>query len=94
MNRSASSGAADQVEEMVTAEVAETIDDIVLRVVAKACASVTLQRAAAAAFIRHGGNALARLASEEDAAHEHLKNERRHRDRAAKAAHKTRRGII
>lgn len=66
---------------MVTAEVAKAIDDIVLQVVAKGCAAVSLQRAAAAAFVRHGGNALARLTSHEEAFLTHTRLARRHQER-------------
>lgn len=94
MSRETSAASAEEVEEMVSREVGETIDDIVLRVVAKGISGVAMQRAAAAAFIRHGGLALAKLASDEDADREMLKNSRRHRVRAARDAHKTRRGVL
>ncbi|MFD1189729.1 hypothetical protein [Phenylobacterium conjunctum] len=76
-----SSASQDEVEDIVTAEVARVIDEIVLHSVARSCAAVTLQRAAAAAFIRHGGNALAKLASHEDAFLTHTKLARRHQER-------------
>jgi hypothetical protein len=65
----------------VSAATSEEIEEVAIALVAKACSEVPLQRAMAAAIMRHAGNALARLASADDAFLEHTKNARRHQER-------------
>ncbi|MES2724893.1 MAG: hypothetical protein V4656_17210 [Pseudomonadota bacterium] len=59
----------------------DEIEDRAIALVAEACASVPTQRAMAAAIMRHAGNALARLASPDDAFLIHTQLARRHQVR-------------
>lgn len=73
-----SQAARDEVEDIATEEVRAALDDLALRTVARCCSAVTLQRAMAAALMRHAGNALAQLADHEEAFHTHTRLARRH----------------
>lgn len=77
------SASQDEVDDLVAAELEAAVDAVAIQAVARACSRVTLQRAVAAAFMRHGGNALARLATHEDAFHTHTRLARRHQIRMA-----------